>query len=119
MEQDEIKFLELLETIKTVNSKDKTRSLGDCIEDELTEALQKVNEYRKDAEVIIKIKIHSGDRNELNILADVSKKAPKGTIKQNVYYLDSKGGLFLDDPNQLKLIDTKKVENINERKSKK
>lgn len=116
MEQNSIRFEDLLETVKTVNAKDKTRFLGQCINDELTESLQKVNEYKKDAELTIKIKIHQADKNEINILADVSKKVPKGAIKQNVYYQDSKGGLYLDDPNQLKLIETRKVENINERK---
>lgn len=116
MEQDEIKFEELIATIKTVNSRDKTRFLGDCINDELTEILQKVNEYKKGAELTIKIKIEQGDRNELNILADVSKKAPKGVIRQNVFYQNSKGALFLDDPSQLKLLDVRKVESINQRR---
>ncbi|MEI7474720.1 MAG: hypothetical protein WCK67_08060 [bacterium] len=117
MQQEEIKFEELLETVKTVNSKDKTRLLGQCINDELTELLQKVNEYKKGAELNIKITIMQGDRNELNILADISKKVPKGKIKQNVFYQDSKGSLYMDDPSQLKLIDARKVESINERKA--
>ena len=116
MQQDEIRLKELLETVKTVNSKDKTMYLGDCINYELTEALQKVNEYKKGAELTIKIQIQQGDRNELNILADVSKKVPKGQIKQNTFYQDSKGVLYLDDPNQMKLLDVRKVENLSERK---
>ena len=117
MQQEEILFEELLETVKTVDSKDKSKFLGRCINDELTEALQKVNEYKRNAELTIKIKINQGDRNELNILAEVSKKVPKGTIKHNVFYQDSKGGLYLDDPHQMKLLDARKVENLNERKS--
>ena len=117
MEQDEIKFEQLLETVKTVNSMDRTRFLGQCIDDELEAALLKVNEYKKDAELTIKIRIHSGDRNEISILADVSKKVPKGAIRQNLYYQDSKGNLFMDDPQQLKLLDARKVEKINERRA--
>ena len=117
LEQDEIKFEQLLETVKTVNSRDKTQALGQCIDYELDLALQKVNEYKKDATLTIKIKIHQSERNEISILADVSKTVPKGAIRQNLFYQDSKGGLYLDDPHQMKLLDTRKVAELNNRKA--
>ncbi len=110
-------FEDLLDTVKTVNSKDRARKLGDAINDEVTDALQRVNQYRKKAEITLKIQILPEDRNEVNIIADINKKVPKGTVKQNLFYQDSKGDLFEADPSQLKLINSKEVENISKRRN--
>jgi hypothetical protein len=112
MQLEDIGFPELLETIKTVNSKDKTMKLGDCIQFELSDLMQKINEYNKDGEITIKLRVNVEEKNELNLIADISSKKPKGSIKQNVFYRDTKGKLYLDDPNQLKLIDSRTVREL-------
>ena len=112
MQPEDIGFSELLETIKTVNSKDKTMKLGDCIQFELNDLMQKINEYNKGGEITIRLRVSVEEKNELNLIAYVQAKKPKGSIKSNVFYRDTKGKLYLDDPNQLKLIDTKTVTEI-------
>lgn len=104
LQQTAIGIDELLQLVHSVNYADRTKTLHDCVDDELDMVLQKVNEYRKNAEITIKINIAQGDRNQLNITGTVTSKAPKGKINQNIFYLDSKDAkLFIDDPNQLKI----------------
>jgi len=109
MEPQELTIQDLLTAIMAVNSRNKTQTLGDCIQFELDEALQRVNEHKADAELNIKLKIKHDDRQQIMIFADVSKKVPKGTVKKNFFYIGHKGELLQDDPDQLKLIDTRKV----------
>ena len=104
VQEPNIDFLGLLNTVKVRNSSDKQKKLGDCIEQELQEVLLKVFEYKKDGEIKITLKIKAENGNELNILGNVDKKAPKGQIKQNIFYQDSRGKLYLDDPNQMKIV---------------
>lgn len=103
-ENTDINFKGLLDTVKTRNSNDKQCKLCECIERELSEVLLKVFEYKKDGELKITLKIKAENGNEINILGSVDKKCPKGQIKQNTFYQDSRGRLYIDDPNQLKII---------------
>ena len=107
---EDITIDELLQLVHSVNLYDRTKNLRDCIQDELEFALQKVNEYRRNAEINIKIKIAQGDRCQLNITGEVTSKTPKGSINQNIFYQDGKDGkLYVDDPNQLKIFKVSKL----------
>ena len=115
IEQQSIGFDELIQIIHSVNLYDRAKTLKACIEDELEMVLGKVNEYKRGAEINIKIKIAQGDRQQLNFTGEVTSKAPKGHISQNILYQDSKDGkLYLDDPNQLKIFAVKKFPTVEE-----
>lgn len=110
LEDQKIGFDELLELVHSVNLYDRTKTLRKCIEDELEFVLGKVGEYRRAGEINIKIKFGTGDRSQINVTAEVTSKAPKGSVNQNIFYQDNKdGSLYIDDPNQTKLF---KVERI-------
>lgn len=104
LEQEKIGFDELIDYVHSVNLYDRAKTLRACIQDELDMVLGKVNEYKRGAEINIKIKFAQGDRQQLNITGEVTSKSPKGHISQNIFYQDNKdGSLYLDDPNQLKM----------------
>ena len=111
MELDKpMQFEDLLMQAHAVNLHDKAKTLSDCINDELEMALQKVNDYKRNAEITIKLNIRQGDRQQVSIIADVTSKVPKGCVTSNVFYQDMKdGGLFVDDPAQTKLINVTKL----------
>lgn len=107
--EEKIGFDELLKTMRVINSKNKQQKLGDCINYELEDLMQSINEYNKGGKIVIEIAIGIEEKNELNLQAVVKTTKPKGKIPKNPYYRDQKGQLYLDDPNQLKLISSKQV----------
>ena len=115
-EQDNYKvgFKELLQTLRVIDSKNRQTKLGKCIDYEMEDLMQAINEYSKGGKVTIKICIGIEDKNELNLLATVKTSKPKGKIPRNPYYRDQKGQLYLDDPNQLKLFSTRQVVDLQE-----
>lgn len=108
--EEKIGFSELLKTIRVLNSKNKQCKLGECIDFELDDLMQAVNEYNKGGKITIEIGIGIEEKNELSLQAVVKTSKPKGKIPRNPFYRDQKGQLYLDDPNQLKLIPRKVVE---------
>lgn len=119
MQENPIGFAEIAKTVRTVNSKDRTMKLSDCIDFELKGLMQKVNEYNKGGKLTITIDIGIAEKNELNIQAEVKTTAPKGKKPSNPFYRDSKGELYLDDPNQMHLIDPQVVRNLEDEREKK
>ena len=114
--EENLTFEQIAQTLQTVNSKNKVMQLDECIDFELRELAQRVYQYRKGAELNITLKFNPDSRNELQVLAEVKTKIPKGKVKENLLYIDSKGNLFQEDPDQLKLLDKKQVDSINARK---
>ena len=109
-QEETIDFEGLLQTVMCYNLHDRAKTLGASIDDELDSVLSKVNEYKRGGEINIKLKIKQGDRQQLNIVAEVTSKSPKGSINQNIFYQDNKDGkLFLDDPNQLKIVKVPRI----------
>ena len=111
-----IGFEEIAAITRTVNSQDRTMKLNACIDFELKKLMQKINEYNKGGKLQITLEIGIAEKNELNIQAEVKATAPKGKKPSNAFYRDQKGELYLDDPNQMHLIDPKVVRNLNEKK---
>ena len=107
-----IGFEEIAAITRTVNSKDRTMKLKDCINFELKDLMQKVNEYNKGGKLTITLEIGIGDKNELDFKAEVKATKPKGKKPSNIFYRDHKGELYLDDPNQMHLIDPQVVRNL-------
>lgn len=112
--EENIGFKELLKTVRVINSKNKQQKLGDCIDFELEDLMQSVNEYNKGGKIVIEIGIGIEEKNELNLQAIVKTSKPKGKIPKNPFYRDQKGQLYLDDPNQLKLISSRQVYDLQE-----
>lgn len=114
--EEPIGFREIAAAVRTVNSNDRTMKLKDCIDFELRKLMQKINEYNKGGKLTITLDIGIAEKNELNIQAEVKVTAPKGKKPANAFFRDNKGELYLDDPNQMHLIDPKTVRNIDEAK---
>lgn len=77
---------------------------------------KKVAEYGRDGSLTIQIKFQCDKKNKnaVNVFAEVKKTIPKG-CQANSFYRDSRtGGMYLDDPDQLRLFETesKKVQDI-------
>lgn len=111
-----IGFKELLTTTRVIDSKNRQCKLGKCIDYELEDLMQAINEYNKGGKLTIEIQIGVEERNELSIQSTVKTSKPKGKIPKNPYYRDQKGNLYMDDPNQLKIFSNPKVTSIQETK---
>lgn len=102
-EKDEkLKFSDMLNSIKVIDSNDRVRLFKDCIEQEFQEIANKVSEYNRDGKLQINIqfKRDKKSKNGIDIYADVVKTIPKGQQK-NPFYLDTRnGGLYFENPNQ-------------------
>lgn len=107
-------FKELLMTTRVIDSKNRQCKLGKCIDFELEDLMQAINEYNKGGKITIDIAIGVEEKNELSIQATVKTSKPKGKIPRNPYYRDQKGRLYMDDPNQIKLFNTRTVVDIKE-----
>lgn len=107
-------FKELLLTTRVIDSKNRQVKLGKCIDFELEDLMQSINEYNKGGKITIEIGIGVEEKNELSIQATVKTTKPKVKIPKNPYYRDQKGNLYMDDPNQLKIFSTRKVVEIQE-----
>jgi hypothetical protein len=112
--EEKIGFSELLKTVRVLNSKNKQQKLGDCVDFELDDLMQAINEYNKGGKITIEIGIEIEEKNELSLKATVKTNKPKGKVPKNPFYRDQKGQLYLDDPNQLKLISPRQVYDLQE-----
>ena len=88
-------FKELLLTTRTIDSKNRQVKLGKCIDFELQELMQAINEYNKGGSISIDIKIGVEEKNELSIQATVKTTKPKGKVPSNPYFRDQKGNLYM------------------------
>lgn len=107
--ENPIAFSEIAAVTRTTNSNDKTMKLNACIDYELKKLMQKINEYNKGGKLVITLDIGVGEKNEMDIKAEVKTTAPKGKQPSNLFFRDEKGELYLDDPRQLHLIDPQVV----------
>lgn len=113
-----IGFTEIAAVARVVNSKDRTMKLKDCIDFELRELMQKINEYNKGGKLTITLDIKIGDKNELDVQAEVATVKPKGKKPTNTFFRDNKGEIYLDVPEQLHVVSTedyrkmKGIENV-------
>ena len=109
---EEVLFETILAEVKASNSKDRTRSLIDAINDDIRELMQSVNKYGKDGKITITLKFKCVQANEMNISAELETKKPKGVAAGTQMFRDLKGRLYMDDPNQMKLFATDNVRKI-------
>ncbi len=105
-------FENILSEVRAHNCNDRTKLLIDAINDELKAVMQAITKYSKDGSISIKLEFKCLQANEMMISAKIDSKKPRGQSTGTRMYRDEKGQLYMDDPNQLKLIDARKVQSI-------
>lgn len=111
MSNEKLKFMDMLSVMRVIDDDDRVRKFEDCIEKVFSEVSKKVAEYGRDGSLTIQIKFQCDKKNKnaVNVFAEVKKTIPKG-CQANSFYRDSRtGGMYLDDPDQLRLFDTEKT----------
>ena len=104
-QDDKLDFMQMLSAMRVIDDDDRIRAFKECIEAQYNIVSRKVAEYHKDGELIIKMKFQYDKKckNGVNVSADVSRKIPKGTANNQFYFDERTGGIYYDDPNQLKM----------------
>lgn len=114
MSEEKMKFMDMLSVMKVIDDDDRVRKFADCIESQFQLVSKKVAEYGRDGKLVIEVsfKCDKKNKNGVNIFAEVKKTIPKG-FQANPFYRDSRtGGLYLDDPDQLRLFNNSKVQTL-------
>ena len=105
MPEEKLKFMDMLSMMRVIDDDDRVRTFKDCIESNFDIVSKKVAEYGRDGKLVIEVRFQCDKKNKngVNIFAEVKKTIPKG-MQCNPFYRDSRtGGLYLDDPAQMKL----------------
>ena len=98
-ESESLKFEHLLAEVRSVDNKDRTKYLIDCLNNNLKELMQAVSKYGESGSMTLKMDFQVAKKSkELNIVAVVDIKKPKGKVDHNTFYRNDKGEIFLDDP---------------------
>lgn len=98
-EDETLKFEHLLAEVRSVDNKDRTKYLIDCCNNNLKELMQAISKYSESGKMTINLEFQVAKKSkELNIVATVEIKKPKGKITSNTFYRDEKGNIYLDDP---------------------
>jgi hypothetical protein len=106
MQNESINFSSMLKYIAVRNERtNRNQKLIDHIENQLDEVKQKVYQYASKGSLIIKFDVTPDpkDRTQVKVSADVSQKLPKAK-NELVMYQDEKGDLYVDDPQQQKML---------------
>lgn len=99
-------FMQMLSVMRVIDDDDRVTKFQDCIEKQFEQVSRKVSEYKRDGSLTITMKFtcDKKNKNTVNVYAEVSKKIPKGS-QCNAFYSDNRtGGLYFDNPDQLKLV---------------
>ena len=106
MAEEKLDFMQMLSVMRVIDDDDKVKAFKDCIQQQFEAVSRKVTEYKRDGSLTItmQFKCDKKNKNTVNVFAEVTKKIPKGS-QCNAFYSDQRtGGLYYDDPNQLKII---------------
>lgn len=117
MNDEKLDFMQMLSCIRVIDENDRTRKFKDAIEEQYDIVARKVAEYHKNGELIIKMKFKydKDSKNGVNVFAEAARKIPKGSCC-NMFYLDEKtGGLYFDNPNQMKIFTADNVHYISDK----
>ena len=102
---EQLDFMQMLSTIRVIDDDDRVRVFKECIEAQYKVVSAKVAEYKRDGSLTITMRFQPDKKNKnvVNVYCDVTRKIPKGS-QCNSFYSDQRtGGLYYDDPNQMKL----------------
>lgn len=98
-DSDVVSFETLLQEIRAVNSKDRTKYLGAALNDDLKELMLAITKYNKSGRLVLTLDFQvAKESKEINIVPDIDLKKPKGKVTSNIMYRDDKGNIRLDDP---------------------
>lgn len=104
-DETKIDFMQMLSCLRVIDDDDRVRKFGECIESQYQVVASKVTEYKRDGSLTITLRFQPDKKNKngVNVFADVTRKIPKGS-QCNSFYADQRtGGLYYDDPNQMRL----------------
>jgi len=110
--EEEILFENILAEVRASDYNDRTKLLIDAVNNEIKDVMQAVNKYSKNGSIKITLNFTCVKANEMQISAEVEGKKPKGQATGTTMYRDLKGRLYMDDPNQMKLLDPQNVHKI-------
>ena len=102
---EKIDFMQMLSCMRVIDDDDRVREFKECIERQYEIVANKVAEYKRDGSLTITMRFQPDKKNKnmVNVFADVTRKIPKGS-QCNSFYSDSRtGGLYYEDPSQMKL----------------
>lgn len=118
MQEEAMKFEELLKNFTVVDKHDKTKPLGTAIQHEYENLVEKINEYGRGGDLTIKIKLApvKDTKNEVSAKIEITSKPPKRSANNRVYIDPRANGLFLDNPDQEKLFSVKELNSDNGKK---
>lgn len=111
MSEQKLSFMDMLSMMKVIDDDDRVRRFSDAVESQFQLVSRKVSEYGRDGKLTIDVqfKCDKKNKNGVNIFAEVKKTIPKGS-QANPFYRDARtGGLYLEDPDQLKLFPGQKT----------
>lgn len=84
--------------VRSVDNWDRTKYLLDCCNNNLKELMQAISKYSESGKMTITIDFQVAKKSkELNVVATVDIKKPKGKIDHNTFYHEN-GKIYLDDP---------------------
>lgn len=109
---EEILFENILAEVRASDYNDRTKLLIDAVNNEIKDVMQAVNKYSKNGSIKITLNFTCVKANEMQISAEVEGKKPKGQATGTTMFRDLKGRLYMDDPNQMKLLDPQNVHKI-------
>lgn len=111
---EEILFENILAEVRASDHSDRTRLLIDAVNSEIKDVMAAVNKYNSNGSIKITLRFDCVPKraNEMVISAEVEGKKPKGQATGTTMYRDLKGRLYMDDPNQMKLLDPQNIHKI-------
>ncbi|MEI8128010.1 MAG: hypothetical protein WCG95_00200 [bacterium] len=118
MLEEAMKFEELIGVLHVIDKGDKMKPLNKAIQQEYENLVQKINEYNTGGELIIKLKfvIPKDTKNEIEIVPEVTSKEPKRSKRNRLYRDGRAAGIFIDNPDQLHIVDVRKINSDGEKK---
>lgn len=108
----EILFEIMLAELNASNNKDRTRALIDAMNDDIKDMMQAINKYQKDGKITLTLKFKCRQANEMEISAEIKTEKPKGIARGTQMFRDAKGRLYMDDPNQTKLFEVRRLQEV-------
>lgn len=103
LENEVLDLKDLLKQIKVIASNGKPMGLEAGINFEIQDVVSKCYQHKKAGEVNIKLKFTPSGMNAMGIQGILNAVEPKVNASAITAYVDSRGRLYGDDPNQQKL----------------
>lgn len=104
-EDEAIGLHDILQNVAAVSSGGRALPLGDVLESEIADIVEAMHRHRKAGSLTLTLNFRPESLNELSISSSVKVKMPKAQAKATIAYVDKRGRLYGEDPNQMKIIE--------------